>query len=293
VRFNSISGQTFLKELLGARGTSRVTVTRRGRSARAQATYARRLAYLTPRQRSRSVLGKYRVPPIGWRAYYLPQDRYKFGKVWQYVTIEDDSAAYPVKYYYKPNSSSMLRLLSVRPRKGQPRANRVIGFRSWQDAMLAGYRPDPISRPEPAGDIVYLARLSRSPQLARYVEYLYAGQVTPSAHQFNMAYVRQVETVVNSRRDTRRYMRSTVAKVMGAVLGENPLPTTVGATPRVVSSTSTTTRVSVNGMPPMAASSMPVAAAAPAPTSAADKREENFNQFGSRAGKLANVPGNR
>ncbi|HEX8552692.1 MAG TPA: hypothetical protein VF681_14175 [Abditibacteriaceae bacterium] len=255
VSFSSMSGQTLLNELLAGGGSSRPTVSRPSRSPRAQAAYARRLARSTPAQRSRGVMSKYRIPPVGWRAYYLPQDRYKFGKVWQYVTIEDDSGAYPVRYYYRPWSVSMLRLLARSPRRGQLRAWRVVGFRTWQDAMLAGYRPDPISRPEPAGDIVYLAGLTRRDQLGRYVKLLYNGQITPATHAYNVSYVRRVASVVNSRRDTRRLMASTIGQILGAILGENSLPTSVGGTTRVVRATTQTTTMTApaNAMAPVGA----------------------------------------
>lgn len=291
VRFNSISGQTLVNELVRSGGIKRPSTTsRKVRSPRAQAAYAGRLAASTPRQRSRTVLGKYQIPPVGWRSYYVPADRYKFDKVWKYVSIEDDAGDYPVKYYYKPNSIAMLRLLSSTPHGGPLRANRVIGFRSWQDAMLAGYRPDPISRPEPAGDIAHLAAYTRSPQLARYVEYLYAGQVVPASHQYNMAYLRHVERIVNAHDYTRPLMGETLSQVLGAILGENPLPTSVGAGGRIAQ-ISSTNPAGGSG----ATSGTSGTTGAPGgglPSGAADKREEDFNKFGSNAGKLANVPAN-
>jgi hypothetical protein len=187
---------------------------------------------MTPAQRKRATQAKYQIAPKGWLGYYLPQDRYKVSsQIWQFVSIEDDSRAYPVRYYYRPWSASMLRLLSQTPKNGQRRYNRVIGFRTWQDAMLAGYRPDPVSRPEPSGSIVYLARLARTPQLERYVEFIYSGQVRPADLDFSVRYVRVVERIVRSRPDTQPLMAATVGQAIGAILGENAPPTSVGGPP--------------------------------------------------------------
>jgi hypothetical protein len=107
------------------------------------------MSRLTPAERRRVLAQKYRKPPVGYLGYYLPQDRYKItSNVWRYVSIEDDPGRYPVRYYYRPSAPTMLALLSRSPR-GIRRYNRVIGFHTWQDAMLAGYRPDPVTKPEP------------------------------------------------------------------------------------------------------------------------------------------------
>ncbi|HEX8833775.1 MAG TPA: hypothetical protein VF719_06220 [Abditibacteriaceae bacterium] len=237
VRFTTQTGQTFLNELLSPRAGARPIPERQNLTARQRSAYSRRVSRMSAAQRKRAVLSKYNVPAVSWQAFYLPQDRYKFGKVWQYVSIEDDSGAYPVRYYYRPWSRSMLNLLSRTPRGSQPRYNRVIGFRTWQDAMLAGYRPDPISRPAPANDLVYIARLSRGPELARYMEYIYSGQVSPAVFSTSVTYIRRVETVVNSRPDTRRLMSQTIAQILGAIIGENELPQSVGGSGRVVTVT--------------------------------------------------------
>ena len=51
--------------------------------------------------------------------------------------------------------------------------NHVVGFRTWQEAMQAGYRPDPVSRPEPGAQIVHLAKLTpQSKALQRFVEFV-------------------------------------------------------------------------------------------------------------------------
>jgi hypothetical protein len=164
-RWSTRTGQQNLNELLR---TPRVSApraasqTRRAR-ARAQAAEARRLSRLTPEQRKQALAQRYRKPPVGWLGYYLPQDRYKLTSgIWKYVTIEDDPGRYPVRYYYRPSASTMLALLSRAPR-GIRRYNRVIGFHSWQDAMLAGYRPDPVTKPEPGSQLANLARMTRGP----------------------------------------------------------------------------------------------------------------------------------
>ena len=119
--------------------------------------------------------------------------------VWRYVSIEDDRARYPVKYYWAPSSPAFLRILAQRPIKSQPRYNRVIGFHTWQEAMLAGYRPDPVSKPSPAPQIVSLAAISSRESLARYVEFVYAGQISPAVFERNYQYVARVKGIINAR----------------------------------------------------------------------------------------------
>jgi hypothetical protein len=127
----------------------------------------------------------------------------------------------------------MLALLSRTPR-GIRRYNRVIGFHTWQDAMLAGYRPDPVTKPEPGSQLANLARMTRGPQLARYVEFIYSGQVAPDSFNSSYNYILRVQRTVTSRRDTRPLLSRTVGQVLGAILGERPLPRTVGGTRRPV-----------------------------------------------------------
>ncbi len=228
------TGQDYLNELLAPSPRNlRPSPETTRRSPRAQAAYARRIARMTPAQRKRLVMAKYRKPPVGWLAYYLPQDRYKVtSKIWQYVSIEDDSGAYPVRYYYRPSAWTMLNLLKRSPR-GVRRYNRVIGFHTWQDAMLAGYRPDPVTRPAPGAQIADIARLSRGPELERYVGFIYSGEVSPASFDASYTYIRRVARVVSSRSDTRPLMGQTVGQVLAAVLGEGQVPRTVGGTPRL------------------------------------------------------------
>lgn len=189
------------------------------RSPRAQATYSRRVSKMTPKARKRLVLQKYRVPPRGFLAAYLPQDRYKFAKVWKYVSTESD------RFYYRPQDMA---------RRGF-NPNRVIGFRTWQDALLAGYRPDPITKPEPGAQIAYLASMTRDQPLITYVEYVYAGQVSPAALASTYNYVRQVKAVIDRNRQARPYQRETVNAILTASLtGDlNNIPAYFGGPVRV------------------------------------------------------------
>jgi hypothetical protein len=238
-RWSTRTGQQNLSELLRGGGSPapRVSVRSRRARARAEAANARRLARLTPAQRRQAMAQRYRKPPVGWLGYYLPQDRYKLTSgIWKYVSIEDDPGYYPVRYYYRPSASTMLRLLSRTPR-GIRRYNRVIGFNTWQDAMLAGYRPDPVTKPEPGNQLANLARMTRGPQLARYVEFIYSGQVAPDSFNASYNYILRVQRTVNSRSYTRPLLNRTVARVLGAILGEGQLPRTVGGSAPVLAAT--------------------------------------------------------
>ncbi len=192
---------------------------RKPRTARGRAAYSRRVARMSPTARKKLVLQKYRIPPRGWLAAYLPADRYKFGKVWQYVSTETD------RFYYRPQDMA---------RRGF-NANRVIGFRTWQDAMLAGYRPDPISKPEPGRQFAYLARLTRDQPLLTYLEYAYAGQVSPASLDATFNYIRRVKAVIDRNPRVRRYQRSTINRILEASLtGDTSLiPRQLGVVPRV------------------------------------------------------------
>ena len=208
------NGQALLGQLLTI--PSRPQSTRVRRSARAQAAYARRVARLSPTARKRLVLRKYRIAPRGWLAFYLPQDRYKFSKAWKFVSTETD------RFYYRPQDMPRRRF----------NPNRVIGFRTWQDAMLAGYRPDPASKPAPGNQFAYFARLTRDEPLVRYLEYAYAGQVSPSSLDATYNYVRRVKAVIDRNPHVRRYQRSTVNSILQAALtGDTSLiPTVLGET---------------------------------------------------------------
>jgi hypothetical protein len=138
---------------------------------------------------------------------------------------------------------------------------RVIGFHTWQDAMIAGYRPDPITKPEPGQQLAYLASLTRGPMLSNYFEYVYAGQITPAAFDANYKYVRYVANLVGQRKDTRPLVGESVERVLGAALGLNAMPRSVGGLPPSAQNTNAAQGAEA-GMPPDA---MP-AAGAPAGT---------------------------
>lgn len=290
------SGADFLNELMAA-PQPRAIPSRRPRSPRAAAAYARRVSRMTASERSRLVQSKYHKPPVGWLAYYLPQDRYKVtSSNWRYVSIEDDTRDYPVRYYYRPSSPQMLNVLRNSPR-GLPRYNRVIGFHTWQDAMIAGYRPDPVSRPEPGAQVAQLARVARGPQLERYVEFLYAGQISPQSFSASYSYLRQVEQAVSRRPDTRPLVGQTVRQALAAVMGEGEPPRSVGGSPRTATAVA---QVPATSGPPPGTSGPPSGTNAPganpganpssqttSESSGGDKRTEDFEKFSNRAGNLA------
>ncbi len=294
-RSSRSSGADFLNELMAApKGPRAIPETRR-RSPRAQAAYARRVSRMSRAQRSQLVSAKYKKPSVGWMAYYLPQDRFKVtSSNWRYVSIEDDTRDYPVRYYYRPSSQAMLNVLRNSPR-GLPRYNRVIGFHTWQDAMIAGYRPDPVSRPEPAAQVAQLARVARGPRLERYVEFLYAGQISPQAFSATYSYLRQVETAVSQRADTRPLVGQTVRQALAAVMGEGPPPRSVGGTAPTATAVATVPASGASGPPPGAIppGAMPPGATPPgqpltmSESSGGDKRTEDFEKFSNRAGNLS------
>ncbi len=236
----NITGENVIANLLrSSKLAGRPIPTRKNRSSTQRSRYSRRVNRSTPAQRTQNVLQKYQKPPVGWLSYYLKDDRYKVASsVWNYVTIEDDQGRYPVKYYYRPSSPRMLALLSRSP-KNIRRANRVIGFRTWQDAMIAGYQPDPISQPAPASQIVKLARLTRGPMLARYVEYVYAGQITPTSFDANYRYFQSVAQTVNADRRTRPLLSKAVNLAVGAAIGQNAPPGSITIKSRYVQRTKT------------------------------------------------------
>lgn len=208
-------------------------------TTRRSATRARNVARMTPKQRSKMVNAKYKKPPVGYLAWYLPEDRYKLtSRVWQFVTTPND------RFYYHPSAPAM--------KLRHPA--RVIGFHTWQDAMIAGYRPDPATKPAPGPQLAHLASLTRGPMLSRYFEYVYAGQVTPEAFAANYKYTRYVADLVASKSHTRHLVDETVDQVIGASLGLNPTPRYVGTMPPAA------TTMQGEGLPPMPVPDAPMAA---------------------------------
>jgi hypothetical protein len=257
------SGQQMVRQLVGGRYPAAGA---RKRTSRGQAKYSRRVSKLSPRRRSKLVLNKYRKPPTGYLSWYLPEDRYKVtSKVWQYVTTPND------RFYYAPWAPAM--------KLRNPA--RVIGFHTWQDAMIAGYRPDPATRPEPAPRLAYFAGLTRGPNLARYFEFVYAGQVTPSVLESHYQYVKYVAGEVGSHAHTRKLVGPTVEQVLGALTGNGTFPTSVGGSPAPAATEAGAGLAPAGIAPP----------ASPDEATGGDKREEQYNQFGNRAAGLARKPG--
>jgi hypothetical protein len=270
------TGDDMVRQLTSVRRPARrASVKTTRRSARR----ASAVGSMSKTQRTKMVMSKYKKPPVGYLSWYLKEDRYKVtSKVWQFVTTPND------KFYYRPWAPAM--------RLRNPA--RVIGFHTWQDAMIAGYRPDPITKPEPGQQLAYLATLTRGPMLSRYFEYVYAGQITPAAFDANYKYVRYVARLVSQRKDTRPLVGETVEQVLGAALGLNPMPTSVGGPPPSAQNNNVMNGAEAGGMPPDA---MPPGATTPPgmapgstpniPNPGMDKREDQYNQFGQRAGGLA------
>ena len=268
LNWGASNGDEMVNQLMTAPRASR-------RATASSSRNARRIARMTKAQRSRMINAKYQKPAVGYLSWYLKEDRYKVtSKVWQFVTTPND------RYYYRPWAPSM------RTRS----AARVIGFHTWQDAMIAGYRPDPVSKPEPSTQLMNLAALTRGPMLSTYFEYVYAGQITPSTFDANYRYVQYVANTVRSHSHTRHLVGETVEKVLGAAMGQNELPTTVGPPlPQVQSGT-------INGAG--GAMPSPIISGGANPSTppglqagSTDRREEDYNRFGNNAAGLARKPG--
>ncbi len=192
----------------------------KSRSSRGQAELSKKIKNMTEAQRKKLVMQKYDIRPKNWLAHYLKEDRYKISSgLWNFMTTRTS------RFYYRPWSAAML--------KADP--NHVIGFRTWHDAMLAGYRPDPISRPEPATQLVQMASYTKGEGMMRYIEFVYAGQVSPPVFARNYQYVTQVAGILQNYK--RRYpgtppmLGDTINKVLLAAMGEGSVPSTVGGPP--------------------------------------------------------------
>lgn len=168
------------------------------------------------RRRSHNVLAKYIKPATGWLGYYLPQDRYKVtSHVWRFTTTPND------KFYYDP---------WVLATKHRP-AGLVIGFNTWQDAMIAGYRPDPVSLPAPGRQLAILATYSQGDMMQKLIEFTYAGQIAPVVFDEDYRYVMSVAHAVDSSAHWRYLLESTVDQAIGSTLGLASPPTSVGTAP--------------------------------------------------------------
>ncbi len=295
---SSVKGRTIIGQLSSSSPNRPIPVKQK-LTSKQRAIEARRIAEMTPAQRKKLVMKKYDIAPRGWLASYLPADRYKFGKVWQYVSTETD------KRYYRPQDMARKNF----------NANKVIGFRSWQLAMLAGYTPDPVSKPAPGAQFLALSQYAKGPNFYRFVEYTYAGQVAPDQFEASYNYARKVANALRSSKEGRRYMSNTLDRVFQAIVEGNPnlIPRTVGGPPPAPA-----TAAGAGGMEgPMGPTGAPAGPpafpgsvngpggapmgtpnGAPAgmpgdPNAGGDGRVGQFNQFGNRAGSMANVPSNR
>ena len=234
IRQGSASGRSIVSQLRSGSPNRSIPV-RKNLTSTQRATEARRIANMTPAQRKKLVLKKYDIAPRGWLASYLPADRYKFGKVWQYVSTETDTR------YYRPQDMA---------RRGF-NANKVIGFRTWQLAMLAGYTPDPISKPAPGPQIVALAQYTNGPNFYRFVEYTYAGQVSPAQFEGSYNYARKVTNALRSSKEGRKYLGNTLDRVFQAIVEGNPdlIPKTVGGPPPAPATQTGAGAAGAQGMP--------------------------------------------
>ncbi len=148
-----------------------------------------------------------------WINFYQRSDRSRVTNgTWKFVTTPED------RYYYRPWAPAI--------RLRNP--SRIIGFNSWQDAMVAGYRPDPDSWPDPAPQLLYISTLTNSLEFAHYVEFVFAGQMTPATFNSNFKYIRYVENLANQREDTRKEKSLTISLIVGAALGYNDVPRYIG-----------------------------------------------------------------
>ena len=168
------------------------------------------------RRRHHNVLAKYIKPARGWLSYYLPQDRYKVtSHIWKFTTTPND------KFYYDP---------WVLATKHRP-AGQVIGFNTWQDAMIAGYRPDPVSLPAPGRQLAILASYSQGDMMQKFIEFTYAGQINPVVFDEDYKYVSRVAHAVKSSSHWSYLLEPTVDQAIGSTLGLTSPPTQVGTVP--------------------------------------------------------------
>lgn len=225
-------------------------------------------------RRHQKVLAKYIKPARGWLKYYLPQDRYKVtSKVWQFTTTPND------KFYYDP---------WVLATKHRP-AGQVIGFHTWQDAMIAGYRPDPVSLPAPGRQLAILASYSQGDMMQKFIEFTYAGQINPTVFDADYKYVMSVAHKVESSSHWSYLLKPTVDQAIGSTLGLTSAPTYVGTVPAQQQN-----QTGEAGMPgePGAPADAGVPGALPPVGDAGDARMDQYNRFQQNAGNLAATPGN-
>ncbi|MEO6907800.1 MAG: hypothetical protein ABI210_07910 [Abditibacteriaceae bacterium] len=211
----------------------------------------------------RNVLSKYIKPSRGWLAYYLPQDRYKMNKkVWQFTTTPND------KFYYQP---------WVLATKRRP-PGEVIGFHTWQDAVIAGYRPDPVSLPEPGRQLATLASYSQGDMMQKFIEFTYNGQINPIVFDADYKYVIRVAHAVKSSHSWSYLLEPTVDQAIGATLGLNDPPNSIGSS----SPTQPKDQAGAPGAP---------GKTTPPGEENTDPRMANYNKLQNNAADLSKKPG--
>ncbi len=289
-----VKGRAIIGQLRSS-SPNRPTPVKKKLTSKQRAVEARRIAKMTPAQRKKMVMKKYDIAPRGWLASYLPADRYKFGKVWQYVSTETD------KRYYRPQDMARKNF----------NANKVIGFRTWQLALAAGYTPDPVSKPAPGAQVLALSQYAKGPNFYRFVEYTYSGQVAPAQFEASYNYARKVTNALRSSKEGRRYMSNTLDRVFQAIVEGNPnlIPRTVGGPPPAPATANGSFGAegglggtgapsgapnfpgNVNG-PGSSPSGFPGSSPSGIPNdpnAASGGRVGQFNQFGNRAGSIGNT----
>ena len=280
-----MSGQQELDELTST-PTESIASGAGGGNTRA----ARRARYLRARARVRSrrrrhrrgkaevQMTSYQPPATYWLFHYLPEDQYKIeAGDWKFVSEETD------RYYYAPNAPGIL----------AQDADHVIGFHTWQDAMIAGYRPDPRTKPTPGAQFAYLASMDPDgTMLTTFVQVAYGGQMTPQNFDATYAYLTHVIGVMNRYPYVSDLRGGVIEKVFQASLTNNPsvIPASIGGD---LASWGTPPTANPNGVAATGAARGPSNGPAPVEMDGTlDKREGEFNSFSNHAGSLANVPAN-
>ena len=266
VNWGGPNGQQILSQLAS---TPTIPINQPTRSAPAQARFSSRVAHMSRKQRSKMVMAKYQppAPRTNWLSHYLLEDRFKVTSGdWKFVSTETD------RFYYRADAAAMLR----------QSPNRVIGFHSWQDAMIAGYQPDPYTKPTPGAEFAYMAAMTRGPQLQQYVEYAYAGQVTPENFEATYSYVRQAMHAIEVYPYAKPLRGGVIDKIMAATLSGNPslIPQSVGG--QITNVANAKTKGTVPGETSRPESLIE--------GGGQDKRMNEFDRFNGNAAKLAKPP---
>jgi hypothetical protein len=156
--------------------------------------------------------------------------------------------------------------------------------------MIAGYRPDPMTMPTPAPALAYYASLTRGPNLERYFQLVYNGQVPPGTFDEHYRYVRYVANEVGGHAHTRKFVGATVEQVLGALTGNGSFPTSVGGEVAEAKAAATATGPGGIAPPPAGGGAGSEVPGAPS-VGGGDKRGEDYDKFSNRAAGLARKPG--